>query len=154
MVTLSKRATPQQRRILRAVEGGIKNALHAHPELQYDPRLTASIAKRITGTLSSRWSEVLAAQAPSKKSVRNTMGPSNGPLATHIRRRLAKHGRGQRLSSVAGREGGAVSTPFPLHLLIKDLSGQIRPLLESGQGEKAQVLIEVLRTIDKLRFGP
>lgn len=62
MVTLYKRATPTQRQILRIIEGAIKNAGDAHPEIkQLTPRMVRSIAKRAAGTLSSQWAEVLTA---------------------------------------------------------------------------------------------
>lgn len=63
MVTLAKRATPAQYRILRIVAGAVKNAGDAHPELKITPRFARSVAKRAAGTLSAQWPEVLAAKA-------------------------------------------------------------------------------------------
>ena len=65
MPTLSKRATPLQQRIMRAVSGAVKNVADAHPDWNLDPRAAESIAKRAAGTLVSQWDAVLAA-SPSK----------------------------------------------------------------------------------------
>lgn len=62
MSSLYKRATPSQARILRAVEGAVKNTTDAHPELRIGPQHRRSIAKRAAGTLSAQWLEVLAAR--------------------------------------------------------------------------------------------
>lgn len=73
MVTLAKRATPAQARILRIVEGAVINAADAHG-LRRDPWLARSIAKRAAGTLSAQWPEVLATSTKSsaKGAVSNT----------------------------------------------------------------------------------
>lgn len=62
MASLYKRATPSQAYILRAVEGAVKNAQDAHPEIQISQRHRRSIAKRAAGTLTAQWPEVLAAK--------------------------------------------------------------------------------------------
>ena len=61
MSTLSKRATPSQQRIMRAVEGAVRNVAHYHPDWQFRPEFARSIAKRATGTISASWPELLAA---------------------------------------------------------------------------------------------
>lgn len=60
MASLYKRATPTQVRILRIIEGAIRNTMHAHPELVVSERHARSIAKRAAGTLSSQLGDVLA----------------------------------------------------------------------------------------------
>ena len=62
MATLYHRATPSQRLVLRMIEGAVKNAFHAHPDLSKIPldKLARSIAKRAAGTLTAQWPEVLA----------------------------------------------------------------------------------------------
>lgn len=72
MTTLSHRATPAQHYILRAVAGAVRNVAHVHPGWITDPRAAGSIAKRATGTLTSQWGAVLAADRPSKKATRTT----------------------------------------------------------------------------------
>lgn len=59
MVTLAKRATPSQARILKIVEGAVLNASDAH-KVPRDTWLARSIAKRAAGTLTAQWPEVLA----------------------------------------------------------------------------------------------
>lgn len=51
MTSLYKRATPSQHRILRAVEGAVKNVADAHG-LEFSPRHARSIAKRTASTIS------------------------------------------------------------------------------------------------------
>lgn len=61
MATLSKRATPVQQKMLRIVEGAVKNALDAHPEIVAPETFARSVAKRAVGTLSAVFADVLAA---------------------------------------------------------------------------------------------
>lgn len=68
MVTLYKRATPSQRRLLRIIEGAIKNACDHHPGRHIDQKFARSIAKRAVGTISAQWPRLLAAKhAPSDR---------------------------------------------------------------------------------------
>ena len=63
MVSLYKRASPAQWRILRIIEGAIINACQAHPDRDpIDERFARSIAKRAAGTISAQWPELLAAK--------------------------------------------------------------------------------------------
>lgn len=64
MATLYNRATPSQRRLLRIIEGAVKNACDAHPQKQVDARFARSISKRAAGTISAQWPELLAAKEP------------------------------------------------------------------------------------------
>ena len=71
MSTLSKRATPLQKQMLRIIEGAVMNANHAHPGLfrpQTDKpekgdvtieRFARSVAKRAVGTLSAQFADRL-----------------------------------------------------------------------------------------------
>lgn len=67
MASLYKRANAAQRRILKIIEGAIKNASDAHPEQAVSARMARSIAKRATGTLWSQLDQTLAAQMPSER---------------------------------------------------------------------------------------
>lgn len=68
MSTLSKRATPLQLQMLRIIEGAVKNAFDAHPELiglvllddRTIERFARSVAKRAVGTLSAQLADRLA----------------------------------------------------------------------------------------------
>ena len=67
MTTLYRRATPSQYRILRVVEGAVRNAAHAHPNIEIPQSFARSVAKRATGTLTAQWAEVLAARSASSE---------------------------------------------------------------------------------------
>jgi hypothetical protein len=140
MSSLYNRATPSQQRILRAVEGAIKNACDAHPELKISPHHRRSIAKRAAGTLSAQWPEVLAAPSASSES---------GAALTLTRpRRRSSH-----VLKAAGREVPQRYQRFPLRRLISELARPIRDLKLSGQAERAEAFIDALRIIHRLR-GP
>lgn len=53
MATLYKRASPQQRQILRVIEGAVRNAAHHHPEIAIPDSFARSVAKRAAGTLTA-----------------------------------------------------------------------------------------------------
>lgn len=139
MTSLYNRATPSQQRILRAVEGAIKNASDAHPALQISPHHRRSIAKRAAGTLTAQWPEVLAAVRPLSES-----GGEPSPVTG--RRRRSSH-----CVKSAGREASEVRGRFPLRRLIAEIARPIRDLKLRGQTERAEAMIDVLRTIHRLR---
>ena len=60
MASLYKRANGRQIRVLRIVEGAVKNACDAHPGRSIDKRFARSVAKRAVGTLTAAWPDVLA----------------------------------------------------------------------------------------------
>lgn len=135
MATFSKRANLRQHRILRIVEGAVRNAADAHPAAGDWNRFARSVAKRAAGTLSAQWADVLAMPrvAPSDQGVE---------LATdsmHLRRshssRPGERGRSQRVR------------PPPLsrlHRRIGFLAGQAQ---RAGQIERHAALVEVLRLV-------
>ena len=90
MSSLYNRASPQQRRILRIVEGAVKNALDAHPDQMVRPNFARSVAKRAAGTLTAAWPEVLAA----------VIEPSDGGADSH---RIGTPGNGSQVSE--GQDG-------------------------------------------------
>jgi hypothetical protein len=141
MSSLYTRASPAQRRILRAVEGAIKNAADAHPDIQLSPQHRRSIAKRAAGTLSSQWPEVLAASRGSSES---------GVALTRARVRCQT----SHLAEAPGRERPQRRRPFPLRRLIAEVSRPIRDLKVAGQIERAEALVDVLRIIHRLRGAP
>lgn len=137
MVTLYKRATASQRRVLRIVEGAIKNAADAHPEFRFTPRIARSIAKRAAGTLTAQWPDVLAAKMPSGRSDQ-TPGASIGAPIPHLRR---VSGKGLRTSA----------HPQPqLRKMWKWLSIEVGAAKRAGAIERAQAFIEVLKRIDAM----
>ena len=59
--------TPSQVKIFRAVAGAVRNAADGHPNWPITDTMAHSIAKRATGTITSQWRDVLAANGPSEK---------------------------------------------------------------------------------------
>lgn len=133
MASLYKRATPSQARILRAVEGAVKNASDAH-QWNLSPRAARSIAKRAAGTLSAQWADVLAAVAPPSDRPPSQLGYGGEPsVLTH------QGPRRRALSSSTGRS--------PLRRVWKQLSYLIGEAKRTGQAERAAVLIEAIKIV-------
>jgi hypothetical protein len=139
MASLYNRATPSQVRILRIVEGAIKNAADAHPELDIRPHHRRSIAKRAAGTLTAQWPEVLAAAS---------RAPESGVGLTVSR----PHRQSSHRMKAVGRGAAEGYQRFPLRRLIAEIARPIRDLKLSGQTERARAFVDVLRTIHRLRF--
>jgi hypothetical protein len=139
MVTLYKRATPSQARILRAVEGAVKNAADAHPEMKFDRRFARSVAKRAAGTLTAQWPDVLAArEVPSET-------PDPGAVRTARRSWPVSPGCN------AGRRGARLPTAgAPLRRLWAQIAVKMRDV-KRDTPELAPAYIDVLKMIDKLR---
>lgn len=60
MSSLYKRATPTQKQMLKIIEGAVKNAYDAHPEITDIKRFARSVSKRAVGTLSAQMLRELA----------------------------------------------------------------------------------------------
>ena len=140
MASLYNRATPSQYRILRAVEGAVKNASDAHPSYKIPENFARSVAKRATGTLTAQWQDVLAARFDGRsEKVGEDRVPSRSP----------------RLRSCSNRSGRGSSDLLrrrsPLPALWKALACQIRPLRSQGNHEKAEAFIEVLKMISAMQ---
>ena len=135
MTSLYNRATPSQARILRIVEGAVKNAADAHPTIEVSKRFARSVAKRAAGTLSAQWPEVLAASILLSET-------ANGE-----RVRSLSSVRSQSLSMATGRRASQTARRSPLPFIIKQLSilaGQAR---KAGQTECLDALIDALRIV-------
>lgn len=91
MATLYKRSTPSQKRILRIIEGAVKNAEHAHPETKISDRFARSIAKRAAGTISAQWPELLAVVTPSARAVSDSTKASPSSAKLGSQRRGGRH---------------------------------------------------------------
>lgn len=143
MSSLYRRATPSQAHVLRIVEDAVKNASDAHPEIKISPQHRRSIAKRAAGTLTAQWPEVLAV-------------PRHGQIAAQpVNYDTARGARGSRVKPL-GRGGSDLprASPlgrFPLRQLIREISRPIRGLKETGQTDRAEALIDVLKIISRLR---
>ncbi len=137
MASLYNRATPSQRRILRVIEGVCKNVADAHPDYQISPRAAQSIAKRAAGTLTAQWPDVLALRsAMSVSGERARFEPAVAPVSDF------------RKGPVRGSR--QVSSRAPLRALRKELQILVKPAKLSGQMERAETLIDVLKMIAKL----
>lgn len=138
MATLYKRANPSQRRILRIVEGAVKNARDAH---QYNTGVTdffaRSVAKRAAGTISAQWPELLAARhAPSDRAVGDSMWitpPSMAHSAKPSRRGAAQH--------------SSRTPPSPFKLLYTRLGAMAGWARKAGHEGRASALADALRVI-------
>lgn len=142
MTTLYRRATPSQRVLTKIIEGSIKNALDSHPgKREFTVNMVRSITKRAVGTLTANWPDVLAAKdyflALSERA-RGLM--LRGPSPSKSKRLTAS----KRGASQAG------SRRSPLLKLHKDISRQMRFIKDSGNAERAQAMIDVMRMISNL----
>lgn len=135
MATLYKRATPSQRRILKIVEGAVRNANDAH-RWGLDDRAARSIAKRAAGTLSSQWDGVLAA----------------GSRLSGRAGEIDLASRPQRSNLCMAPESGAsqLSRRSTLLKLLKWLSVEAGKARRAGDSERLEVLVETLKMLDNL----
>lgn len=146
MTSLYNRANHQQRRILRIVEGAVKNAADAHAEINFTPQMARSIAKRAAGTLTAQWPEVLAAKMPSDKV--GVLSPKAWPpaMGSDLPKgpsRGSQYGKGQ------PRGVRRASNPHtPLRFLWNRFSLEVGYAKHMGNTERAKAFIEVLRAID------
>jgi len=157
MVSLYKRANARQNRVLKIVEGAVKNAADHHPEFNYTPRLARSIAKRAAGTLTAQWRDVLAISMISSDGLGQTPAHLDSRPESHWSQNPGARG-GDILGSPSRHQGGAQGIkPHPvLRRIIKELSLKVgeykrRGLLSQNLDHiKAEGLIEALRIIDRL----
>jgi hypothetical protein len=144
MASLYSRATPRQAQVLRIVEGAVRNAMDAHPDIQLDPRFRRSfprsVAKRAAGTLTSQWREVLAAGVglPSEM----IAGATGSTPRSAIARQVANGSR-RGAPSLYGRRS-------PLRLLWKEISMRCAPAKARGEQQRYETYVEILRLIDKM----
>ena len=159
MVTLSKRATPSQTKILRIVEGAVHNATDAH-KMDRNEFMARSIAKRAAGTLTAQWPEVLAANTRPPRSGT----PADGKCRACERRKhtTLHRARLERVTLLGGKKFGYVpdrmarrepsqfNRRFPLLELWRRLKQEMWNVNRSGNPEKIEAHRNLLRMIDKL----
>lgn len=131
MTSLYNRATPSQERVLRIVAGAVRNAVHAHPEIVVPDTFARSVAKRATGTLTASWPDVLAAHSA-----------SSGMAPAGIASRSPRSG-----DLLTRSKGRAHRARPPLQQLWKRISKMVGDAKRSGNHDRAQALIDVLRMI-------
>lgn len=161
MTSLYNRASPPQARVLRIIEGAIKNAADAHDEIRVSPRHRRSIAKRAAGTLTAQWPDVLAASRrsgslpmakgrPSPKARRqfNTLGYAA------LLRLTMERAAGEHTSHDGG--AGAPDSPRPpplLGLAEMALWKTLGPLRKIGDEEAYDVALALVKLLGRRRKG-
>lgn len=139
VTSLYNRATPSQSRILRAVEGAIKNTCHAHPDLNISARDARSISKRAAGTLTAGWPDVLA--------LRDSVASDSGALIPDETARL-------QLSDphkATVRGASKVSMRPALRHLRAKLRYEMKRIKRDEHPEYARAIIDVLKMIAALK---
>jgi hypothetical protein len=124
-----------QTRILRAVEGAVRNAAHAHHRA-ISVSFARSIAKRAAGTISAQMPELLAvASRPSEKAESDT------PATDRPRRACG--------SAKRAEKGPAQVRSSRAHLrnTWKHLTQQIKPLRLADNDVLANSYVEILKAI-------
>jgi hypothetical protein len=158
MVTLAKRATPSQHRILRIIEGAVLNASDAH-RLARDEQMARSIAKRATGTLTAQWPEVLAANTRPPKSGQATGSKclacerQRHSLTHRVRRERAKLVNGaaaEKLTTAALGRPSQFNRRLPLLELWQRVKRELWHIKQSGDQAKFNAYVDLLRMIDGL----
>ncbi len=138
MTSLYRRATPPQRRVLRIVEGAVKNALDAHPRAAVPHNFARSVAKRATGTLTAQWPDVLAARMPSDRAGSDLVKAR--PVKSHLRQ------ASQRGSSYLLRR----TPPCPFKKLYTRLGAMAGFARKAGNEKRAAAFADALRVIANL----
>lgn len=141
MSSLYKRATPAQRKILRMVEGVVRDVINTHPDWKIPDVAARSISKRAVGTLTAQWPDVLAASLATS-SLRAGEGrfepsqPPNGSIAW-------PKGRGA-LNLVKRTPLSKLRT---LRLRLGIMAGKAR---KAGHTARYEALADALRVIDEV----
>lgn len=151
MVTLAKRATPSQHKLLKIIEGAVLNTADAH-QLPRDNKLARSIAKRATGTISSQWKELLAVSAVVAATLPSVKGVDNIVHCRACERRAQLVKRRVR-RQYQNDDGTGGSSRFvrrsPLLLLWKELQ-QTMWYLKRNDPVKYETHRDIFRMIDRL----
>lgn len=149
MVTLSKRSTPAQDRVLRIVEGAVLNEADAHGKPR-DELTARSIAKRAAGTLTAQWPEVLAVSTrlPAKRPVPDGKCRACERRAELVERAVMRER--QALTRNAGRRAPQLLRRPPLVVLWEQVKREMWHLKRSDD-PRTQTYIEFLKMIDALQ---
>lgn len=143
MTSLYKRASIRQRRVLRIIEGAVRNAAHAHPECNLLPTFARSVAKRATGTLTAQWPDVLALPREASDSANAKLhGGARAPDGDIGFHRLSGRGGSHRIS---GRPSFR-----RLHLALGRLAGDAR---RAGNMDRYAGLVDALRMVGAVLKG-
>lgn len=161
MVTLAKRATSSQSKMLKIIEGAVLNAADAH-NLPRDEFMARSIAKRAAGTLSAQWPIVLAANTRPPKSGMTADGKcracerrkQTATSRARWERVILINGKKTRgtVHSLAAQGGGRqiVLRRLPLLELWGGLKREMWSVRRSNDAAKFLAYVHLLQMIDKL----
>jgi len=146
MVSLYRRANDRQRRVLRIIEGAVKNTVDAHKgELAIAPRFARSIAKRAAGTLTAQYPLALA-PPPSGASRDTAQLVDAAPRSAGGQQLPAS--RAPALNGPRAEAARAHALrPAPLALLRKELSIRAGRARRAGAVERIAIYVEVLRLL-------
>lgn len=145
MPTLSKRATLNQRKLLRVIEGSCKNASDAHPDRAISKSMARSVAKRAVGTISALMPDLLvAARTPSSNGVPVGLCPASQHFG-HTKPCPECSRRSQYVKIMAKR-GGGLKQVGPFRSLLRSLSSELGNLKKTDP-IRAQIHIDLLRQI-------
>lgn len=151
MVTLAKRATPAQARMMRVIVGAVLNTADAHGEPR-DEWLARSIAKRAAGTLSAQWPEVLAASTrPSATGAARFDRCRACERRAELARRCVRQQRAHTTSAAAGRGSSQASRRPPLVELWNRLKRDMWAIRQSGDAARLEATVGLLKMIDNLQ---
>lgn len=147
MTSLYNRATPAQQRALRIIEGAIKNAADAHPEIVVSPRHRRSIAKRAVGLLAATdWPQAVSARASERPRLTDrTERQATSSRASRRRQASAASGVGK-LNTDDEAAGSTMQSPPLLGLAERHLWKCLGPLSRNDPEayEAALILVALL----------
>lgn len=139
MTSLYNRATPAQHRVLRMIEGAVKNAGDAHPEWRLTSNMARSISKRAAGTLTAHWPEVLAASVKPSERIAGSGANTQSMIRLGFQ--------------ATGPKGDRRTLPrrSPLIRLWKRLAYEVGAAKRAENQLRAEILIEVLKMVAELQ---
>ena len=135
MTSLYIRATPRQAKVLKIIEGAVRNADHVHG-WNLPAKAPKSIAKRAAGTLTAAWPGVLAEAI--RRPVRTDAADTHTPRAPNVAGDFSNR-RQPQAAQVPSRLGH-------LQNVIQVMAGKAR---RAKRMERHRALVEVLDLMAK-----
>jgi hypothetical protein len=143
MTSLYNRATPRQTKVLKIIEGAVRNAVDAHKNWPIgEPRLPRSIAKRAAGTLTAAWPSVLALPLVASDRGDDYLGIISANVRPPCEPSVDRSG--------TNRSGDASyrSWRIPVRRIAAAIAYETGQAKRAGNTERAAALIDVLRLLD------
>lgn len=149
MTTLSKRATPSQKKVLKIIAGAVKTSATVHPHRDC-AALAESIAKRATGTLSGVFPEAFGVSCSGHQNSR----VARRVVATEVARRCgaepADDGKSFQLPSAERRH----ILPWRLSLFKKAILTGLLAAKREGDNIRMNTLADVMRLVKEIESMP